>query len=91
MGVFIAYKIIDYRLNPKSGLSDEAVGSRQNLAAPIASIVAGLVVILVSGYYIGDVAENLIREFGVPAWMIGWILGLNSSPPEMSGSFEIFR
>ena len=91
MGVFIAYKIIDYRLNPKGGLSDEAVGSRQNLAAPIASIIAGLVVTLVSGYYISDVAENLIRELGVPAWMIGWILGLNSSLPEMSGFFEIFR
>ena len=50
-----------------------------------------MVVILVSGYFIGDVAENLIRVLGVPAWMIGWILGLISSIPEMSGFFEIYR
>ena len=46
---------------------------------------------LVAGYHIGGVAENLIRELGVPAWMVGWILGLISSIPEMSGFFETFR
>jgi len=61
------------------------------LPVAIASILAGIVVILSSGYYIGDVAENLIRVSGVPAWMIGWILGLISSIPEMSGFIEIYR
>ena len=64
---------------------------KPNLLAAIASIVAGMLVILVAGFYIGSVAENLIRELGVPAWMIGWKLGLISSIPEMSGFFEIFR
>ena len=50
-----------------------------------------MLVMLVAGYHNGGVAENLIRELGVPAWMVGWILGLISSIPEMSGFFETFR
>ena len=89
--VFVGYKIADYRLNPKVSASKESNGAKPNLLAAIASIVAGMLVILVAGFYIGSVAENLIRELGVPSWMIGWILGLISSIPEMSGFFEIFR
>ena len=33
MGVFVAYKIIDYRLNPKGGLSHETSGPKPHLAA----------------------------------------------------------
>lgn len=91
IGVFVAYKIVDCRLNPKDTSANLAAEPKPKLALAIAGIIAGMIAILVSGYYIGDVAENLIRELGVPAWMIGWILGLISSIPEMSGFFEIYR
>ena len=89
--IFLGYKIIDYLLNSKVAVSEEPLEAKINLPAAIASIVAGMFVILLAGYYIGGVAENLIRELGVPAWMIGWILGLISSIPELSGFIEIFR
>ena len=54
-------------------------------------IIVGLILIVVSGWYLGGVAEDLVVELGVSVWMIGWILGLISSIPEMTGFFEIYR
>ena len=65
--VFVGYKIIDYRLNPNVSASEGSNGAKPNLLAAIASIVGGMLVMLVAGYHVGGVAEKLIRELGVPA------------------------
>jgi Ca2+/Na+ antiporter len=54
-------------------------------------LLFGLILIVVAGKFIGSTARALIIEFKIPAWMIGWLLGLVTSTPEMIGFFEIYR
>jgi Ca2+/Na+ antiporter len=89
--VFIAYKVVDRRLNRRVNAAEKRDEDVSNLFFALSSIVTGVILIAVSGWYLGGVAESLVVELGVSAWMIGWILGFISSIPEMSGFFEIYR
>jgi len=89
--VFIVYKALDHRLNLRVRAVEERHEEFSNLFFTLSSIVAGTILIALSGWYLGGVAESLVVELGVSAWMVGWILGFISSIPEMSGFFEIYR
>jgi len=47
--VFVGYKIIDYRMNPKVSASEESIGARPNLLAANASFLTDVLAILVAG------------------------------------------
>ena len=89
--VFVAYKALDRRLNPKVRGLEMNRGYRSKLLPALSAVAAGSIAIVVAGYNLGIVAKELVVELGVPAWMIGWILGIISSIPELSGFFEVYR
>ncbi|HEY5653001.1 MAG TPA: hypothetical protein VIR63_01375 [Pontiella sp.] len=46
---------------------------------------------LVSGRFLGISANALIIQLSVPAWAVGWILGLVTSVCELASFIEIYR
>jgi Ca2+/Na+ antiporter len=91
--LFALYKVLDRVLNPKpeaapvEGLSCPTVGPLKGVLL----LVAGVAVITVSGVFLGKVAGELVTQLKTPAWLVGWILGLITSLPEMGSFFLIFR
>ncbi|MEM7391310.1 MAG: hypothetical protein AAF492_03095 [Verrucomicrobiota bacterium] len=90
---FIFYKALDRKLNKKvsEAPAEECPEKRKKLSPSILALVSGVVVIIIAGWFLGGITEDLVLELGVSAWMIGWILGFVSSLPEMSGFFEVYR
>ena len=54
-------------------------------------LVIGVAVILFAGRFLGDSAGALIKQLSVPAWAVGWILGLVTSVCELASFIEIYR
>jgi Ca2+/Na+ antiporter len=91
--LFVVYKVLDRVLNPGAGGAARTGEScpRQGPLVGVALLVAGVAVICVCGRFLGQVAGGLVEELGTPAWLVGWILGLVTSVPEMSSFFLIYR
>lgn len=89
--VFALYKILDRKLNTSVTVEKKGGHGNRNLQYGLFGASIGTLIIIVAGWHLGSIAENLVVELEVPAWMIGWILGIISSLPEMRGFFEIFR
>jgi len=92
IGLFIVYKLLDRVLNRRIVRPEPRpnTSARGSLARGLIGLAAGIVVIAVCGSLIGRTASTLINEIGVPAWMVGWILGFVTSVPEMSSFFGIY-
>jgi Ca2+/Na+ antiporter len=89
--VFFSYKALDSILNRRVAIAERNEKKAGNLFAGVIRMVSGVLVIVVAGRYLGGIAEDLVVELGVASWLIGWILGLVSSIPEMGGFIEIYR
>ncbi|VGO16110.1 hypothetical protein PDESU_04700 [Pontiella desulfatans] len=89
---FMVYKVMDKRLN-KAGkpavLPPGAEGG--TLWGGGGMLLLGIVLILLSGRFLGNSAEALITQLNVPAWAVGWILGLVTSVCELASFIEIYR
>ncbi|MBN1351440.1 hypothetical protein JXJ21_18630 [candidate division KSB1 bacterium] len=87
---FIIYKTIDHYANLKQ--KGVAITSlvHGRMRKGIFFIVAGSIIITISGHFIGQSSYELIRIVGIPAWLIGWILGVITSIPELTSFFEIY-
>lgn len=89
---FVIYKVMDKRLN-KAGtpapLSKGAEGG--TLWGGSLFLVIGVGVILLAGRFLGSSAGALIKQLNVPAWAVGWILGLVTSVCELASFIEIYR
>ena len=54
-------------------------------------LVVGILVILLAGSFLSGSAGALIKKLNVPAWAVGWILGLVTSVCELASFIEIYR
>ncbi len=93
LGLFIFYRVMDRALNPKAG-GEAKTGEHCPVHGPVvgvALLAAGIVAISVCGAFLGNVADGLVTELETPAWLVGWILGLVTSVPEMGSFFLVFR
>ena len=92
IGFFLIYKVMDKRLN-KAGkpapLPKSAEGG--TLRGGILLLITGIMVILLAGRYLGGSAGALVIHLNVPAWAVGWILGLVTSVCELASFVEIYR
>ncbi len=87
---FVVYRVVDGRMNkpsPEDRPAREAVG---NLPLGVITIVTALTLIAVAGFFLGDAAEAVVNELGVPVWAAGWILGFVTSLPEMVTFFAVY-
>jgi Ca2+/Na+ antiporter len=89
---FIVYKVLDRIFNPKPASPDSADGRPPGrLGFGLFLLAAGLLVVIVAGRFLGGSAATLVRQAGTPVWLVGWILGVITSLPEMTSFFEIYR
>ena len=92
LGFFVVYKIMDKRLNKDGKPAPVPPGSENGtLRGGSVFLVVGVLVILLSGKFLGSSAGALIKQLSVPAWAVGWILGLVTSVCELASFIEIYR
>ncbi len=89
---FVLYKVLDRRLN-KAGKPVIVPPGAQGGTVPGGSVmlVTGILLILIAGRFLGSSAGALVTLLGVPAWAVGWILGLVTSVCELASFIEIYR
>ena len=94
IALFVVYKIADHMINT-SGLyargDDGEDRTQASLAQGLAAILSGMAIILIAGYFLGNSAGILVEQLALPAWLIGWVLGLITSIPELASFFLIYR
>jgi Ca2+/Na+ antiporter len=92
LGIFVIYKVMDKRLNKACKPAPLPPGSEKGSAlGGVGLLVVGLAAILVSGKYLSSSAGALITQLDVPAWAVGWLLGLVTSVCELASFIEIYR
>lgn len=91
--LFVVYKVLDRVANPKGGGEARTGMScpRQGAGKGVLLLVAGIAAISVTGVFLGRVADSLVTELKTPAVLVGWILGLVTSVPEMGSFFLVFK
>jgi Ca2+/Na+ antiporter len=89
--IFITYKVLDRSFNLPMGRTEPEVNQKRNSFFSIIILLFGIAIIVVSGKFLGGLSRELIVEFGISSWLIGWLLGFITSIPEMSGFFEVYR
>ena len=89
---FVVYKVMDKRLNKAGKPAPLPKGAEGGTVwGGGAMLVIGVAVILLAGRFLGDSAGALIKQLSVPAWAVGWILGLVTSVCELASFIEIYR
>jgi Ca2+/Na+ antiporter len=92
LGFFVFYKIMDKRLN-KAGKPAPLPPGAENgtLGGGALFLVLGILVVLLAGRFLSHSTGALIKQLNVPAWAVGWILGLVTSVCELASFIEIYR
>jgi Ca2+/Na+ antiporter len=91
---FCGYLYLDKKLNPNPPMS--VAGSRRTQFPTKVKVrgtllvLSGILGIVATGHFLGREASLVVREAGVPEWAVGWILGVITSLPEMTGFFSLF-
>ena len=89
---FVLYKILDKRLNKQGKPAPLPKGAEDGTVwGGVLLLVAGIAFILFAGRFLGNSAGALVRQLNVPAWAVGWILGLVTSVCELASFIEIYR
>ena len=92
LAFFVFYKVMDKRLNRAGKPAPLPPGSGNgSVAGGSVYLLIGVVVILVAGRFLGSSAGALITQLNVPAWAVGWLLGLVTSVCELASFIEIYR
>jgi Ca2+/Na+ antiporter len=89
---FVFYKVMDKRLNKAGAPAPLPPGAENGtLRGGFVFLVVGIVVILLAGRYLSKSTGSLVTQLDVPAWAVGWILGLVTSVCELASFIEIYR
>jgi len=92
VGFFVVYKVMDKRLNKAGKPAPLPKGAEGGtLRGGSLFLVVGILAVLLSGKFLGSSAGALITQLNVPAWAVGWILGLVTSVCELASFIEIYR
>lgn len=91
LALFVLYQWLDHVLNKGQPQDHDETTARGGLMLGLAALVLGIALILLSGYFLGKSARDLVQTLGTPPWLVGWILGLITSLPEMASFFEVYR
>ncbi len=92
LAFFVFYKVMDKRLNKAGKVAPLPPGAENGtVQGGGIMLLIGILVILVAGNFLGGSAGSLIKELSVPAWAVGWILGLVTSVCELASFIEIYR
>lgn len=88
LSFFVAYRVVDRRLNPKANApATETVG---NLPLGAILVLTATVLIVVAGVFLGGATDGVVNQLGIHPAMAGWILGVVTSLPEMVTFYAIY-
>ena len=106
LSCFLGYQLLDHNLAELQGkrgqeadaqASPDGTGGIATAQAappsqgmPLALLLMGVVALAVAGHRLGNSAELLIEAIELPAWLVGWCLGLVTSLPELTSFFELY-
>ena len=89
---FILYKRLDKRFNRSGAPAPLPPGAENGTWwGGSLMLLIGVGLILLAGRFLGSSAGSLIKQLNVPAWAVGWILGLVTSVCELASFIEIYR
>ncbi len=91
VALFAFYKYLDRVLNRPVPATSAAAHSKGNLRRGSLSVFAGIAIVLGSGTFLGNSANVLITSLNVPAWAVGWLVGLITSVCEFASFIAIYR
>ncbi|MDZ8117925.1 hypothetical protein [Pontiella agarivorans] len=92
LAFFVFYKVMDKRLNKTGKVAPLPPGAENGTVwGGGLMLIFGVAAILVAGRFLGISAGALVIQLSVPAWAVGWILGLVTSVCELSSFIEIYR
>ena len=96
--LFFIYKITEKKFTKKCIQEKKEViqkslvhKQKHQLVKGIMLLMSSSVIIIICGILSGQISELLILKLNISSWMVGWILGITTSIPEMGSFFEIFR
>lgn len=88
---FVTYRVFDRLYNVKGQPAPLPPGTeRGTLLGGLLFLAAGIGLILIAGRFLSISAGSLILYFNIPAWAVGWILGLITSISELTSFVEIY-
>ena len=100
LAFFFIYRVVDRRLNsaPHPSISVEVTidigeekGVDKGVFGGAALIMTSLIIIIGSSKILGDSAGTLIHTMGIPSVLVGWILGVITSIPELMTFFLVYK
>ncbi len=91
IALFVFYKYFDRVLNRPVHSTSVAAHSQGSLRRGSLLIIAGIAVVLGSGIFLGNSANTLVSTLNVPAWAVGWLVGLITSVCEFASFIAIYR
>jgi Ca2+/Na+ antiporter len=91
IALFVFYKYFDRVLNRPTPSTSAAAHSSGSLRRGSVFILAGVAIVLGSGAFLGNSANVLVGTLNVPAWAVGWLVGLITSVCEFASFIAIYR
>lgn len=91
IALFAFYKYLDRVLNRPTPSTSAAAHAKGNLGRGSLFIVVGIVIVLASGIFLGNSANVLVTTLNVPAWAVGWLVGLITSVCEFASFITIYQ
>jgi len=89
LGFFLAYRLLDRKLNPPEGSPEEEEAAGSLPVGIILSVVA-VAAIAGVGIILGSAAESVVNDLGIHPAAAGWILGAVTSLPELVTFFAVY-
>jgi len=91
IALFVLYKYFDRVLNRPTSSASATARSTGSLWRGSLFILVGILMVLGSGVFLGNSANVLITTLNVPAWAVGWLVGIITSVCELASFIEIYR
>ena len=92
LALFVLYKVLDKRLNKAGKPAPLPPGAEDGTWwSGTLLLVCGIALILLAGRFLGTSAGALVKVLNVPAWAVGWVLGLVTSVCELASFVTIYR
>ena len=91
IALFAFYRYLDRVINRPTHTTSAAAQSKGSLRNGSLSVLAGIAIVLGSGIFLGNSASVLITTLNVPAFAVGWLVGIITSVCEFASFIEIYR
>ena len=87
---YLLYRVADRVFNRTHKEVDTEQEKSGNAKSGLLYVVGSIAIISVAGNFLGTSAEAIVNEMGIPVILVGWLLGVITSLPELTTFFNVF-